>query len=456
MIWPFRRKADPSPPEKKNYGAVLSAARMTAPPAYSYDRMASEGYGQNPVVRRCVDMISTSVASIELVLFRRNGDDLEKVERFEEPDASPAMQLLTLMDRPNPLQSGKEFLRHLTSYYCLSGNAFVLGNFGLNGRQKTPLGLDLLLPKCVQVVAPERGVMPRAYRYRTGANDSIEYPVDQVTGRSPVLHLKTFNPLSHWYGLAPLEAAALAVDQHNAGSQWNYSLLKNGAKPDGALVVKNQDGGQGSLTDEQYSRLKAMIDQQFSGSSNAGRPLLLEGGLEWQEMAMNPKDADFLNGKHAAAADIAMAFGVPPQLIGIPGSLTYANMEQANQAFWNGTVLTTLGDELEALNRWLVPLYGEDLFLWYDPDTIDALEPLRAAKSDRLNRATFLTPNEKREGAGYDKLDSEMADTLLVPSSSVPLDLVGAMNLNEPGSPADPSPQPEPAPAPEPSPEPEE
>lgn len=435
MIWPFGRKAAPAP-ERKSYGAVLTAARMTAPPAYSYDRLAAEGYGRNPVVRRCIDMIATSVASIDPVLFRQTRSGLARVDRDAERDASPAMGLLRLLDRPNPLQSGREFVRHLVSYYCLSGNAFVYGN-GLDARRPTPLGLDLLLPRGTEVLTPPRGVLPLGYRFRAAGGETTDFPVDQITGKSPVLHVKTFNPATPWYGLAPLEAAALAVDQHNAGSLWNYSLLKNGAKPDGALVVKGADGGQGSLTDEQYSRLTAMIDQQYSGSSNAGRPLLLEGGLEWQQMSMTQKDADFLNGKHAAAADIAMAFGVPPQLLGIPGSLTYANMEQATQAFWNDTVVPVLGILLEALNRWLVPLYADDLHLWIDPDTVDALEPLRAAKFARLNAASFLSMNEKRTGAGYDELDSDAADTPLVPSTNVPLDLVGATDLAEPGSPAD-------------------
>ena len=144
-----------------------------------------------------------------------------------------------------------------------------------------------------------------------------------------------------------------------------------------------------------------MIDQQFSGPSNAGRPMLLEGGLEWQEMSLNPKDMDFLEGKHSAARDIALAFGVPPQLIGIPGDSTYANWEQAMLGFWTDTALPLLVLILEGFNRWLVPLYGEDLYLWYDEEMIPALEPRRNEKAARVNAAEYMTINEKRRAMGW-------------------------------------------------------
>ena len=72
---------------------------------------------------------------------------------------------------------------------------------------------------------------------------------------------------------------------------------------------------------------------------NAGRPLLLEGGLSWQPLSLSPKDMDFLEAKNAAARDIALAFGVPPMLLGIPGDNTYSNLAEANRAFWRTSVV---------------------------------------------------------------------------------------------------------------------
>ena len=103
------------------------------------------------------------------------------------------------------------------------------------------------------------------------------------TGLSPILHLALFHPLDDHYGFAPIEAAAVALDLHNAAGAWNKALLDNSARPSGALVYSAKDGG--NLTAEQYERLKAELEAGFTGARRAGRPLLLEGGLDWKAMA---------------------------------------------------------------------------------------------------------------------------------------------------------------------------
>ena len=428
MPW-FRRKESP-PPEQKalSVGGYYFGSRLLTPAAASYGRLAREGYGQNAVAFACANRIAGAVASVELHLFQEKGETTDRVTKSD---------LLTLLDRPNPLQSGREFLGHLASYYALSGNAYVHGaGIRANGSGKTPpKQLFLLSPGHVTVESGRYAGIPKEYVYKPDASTRTAFPVDQLSARSEVLHVKTFNPVSPWYGMAPMDAAALAIDMHNAGNVWNYSLLKQGARPSGALIAKGKDGQQTNLSDEQFSRLKGMLDEEYSGAGNIGKPLLLEGGLEWQEMSLNPKDMDFLEGKHSAAREIALAFGVPPQLLGIPGDNTYSNYEQATLAFWTETVLPVLQLVIGGLNRWLTPHYGDDLYLWYDEEMIPALEPLRKAKSDRVNAATYMKINEKRQAMGLD--DVEGGDVVFVPSTNVPLELAGSVDLPEPGSPAD-------------------
>ena len=163
--------------------------------------------------------------------------------------------------------------------------------------------------------------------------------------------------------------------------------------------------------------------------------------MEWQEMSINPKDMEFLEGKHSAAREIALAFGVPPMLLGIPGDATYSNMAEARLALYTDTVLPLLQLIIGGLNRWLTPLYGEGLYLWYDEEMIPALEPLRKDKSERINAAGYLTVNEKREAMGYDTIDG--GDVVLVPAKSVPLERAGeAEESEEPDEePDEPSPE---------------
>ena len=230
-------------------------------------------------------------------------------------------------------------------------------------------------------------------------------PIDPITGYSQIIHLKSFHPLDDHYGLSPIEAAAYSIDQHNQASIWNQALLQNGARPSGALIVKSSsDNYSGNLSQEQFDRLKEQVDTTFSGSANAGRPLLLEGGLEWKEMSMSPRDMDFLATKNNAARDIALSFGVPPQLLGIPGDNTYSNLQEARIALWEETILPLLDHLCDALNSWLVPSFSEQLHLSYHKDEINVLSAKREATWQRISHCSFMTINEKRLAFGLEAI----------------------------------------------------
>jgi HK97 family phage portal protein len=230
--------------------------------------------------------------------------------------------------------------------------------------------------------------------------DTIAVDIDRAAGRDPILHLRLFHPLNDYYGFSPIEAAAAGIDIHNAAGSWNKALLDNGARPSGALIYHGADG-QANLSEEQFARLKSELGDNYQGTANAGRPLLLEGGLDWKEMSFNPKDMDFIQSKNISAREIAAAFGVPPMLLGITGDNTYANYQEANRAFYRQTVLPLAGKAARALSAWLGPRFGGDLRLWYDADQVEALSYDRELLWKRVRSADFLTVNEKRAALGY-------------------------------------------------------
>ena len=112
----------------------------------------------------------------------------------------------------------------------------------------------------------------------------------------------------------------------------------------------------------------------------------------------------------AAAREIALALGVPPMLLGIPGDNTYANYQEATRSFWRQSVLPLVDRTAKALSGWLAPAWGEGLVLKADLDQVEALSPEREALWARLEAASFLTVDEKRAAVGYGPLQAEGGD----------------------------------------------
>lgn len=376
---PARQPAPPS--AKSSATAPLVSIHRTGQPVWSprdYASFAREGYARNPVVYRAVRMIAEAAASVPLRLF--------------EGDAEIAAHpLLSLLAQPNAAACGPDLLEDWYGYLLIAGNAYMEAvNVGGAVRE-----LHVLRPDRMKIIAGGDG-WPEAYEY-TVNGVSTRFRQSPEDGLRPILHMALFNPSNDYYGMSPIEAAASAIDLHNAASGWNKALLDNAARPSGALVYTSADG---HLTEAQFARLKSELESNYQGAMNAGRPLLLEGGLDWKAMSLSPKDMDFIEAKHVAAREIALALGVPPMLLGIPGDNTYANYAEANRVFWRQTVLGIVNRTLKAFTMWLAPGFGERLELRPALDRIDALGAERAALWDRVQRADFLTVDEKRVAVG--------------------------------------------------------
>ncbi len=245
----------------------------------------------------------------------------------------------------------------------------------------------------------DAGGWPAAYVYKAGASRSRIAARDGM-GRPGLVHVRSAHPLDDHYGLGCLGAAAGAVAIHNAATRWNKALLDNAARPSGALLF---DPGDGSvLSEAQYAKLRDELELTFQGAANAGRPMLLEGGLKWQAMSMTPADMDFVGLKAAAAREIALAFGVPPMLIGLLGDATYANYREANRALWRLTVLPMCERILGALSAGL-SAWWPGLKLAVDVDQVTALAEDREALWRQVGAAAFLSDAEKREMLGFER-----------------------------------------------------
>lgn len=357
-----------------------------------YEQFSDQAYIKNVIAHRAINMVAQAAASVPWALYKAK--QKHKVKLQDHP-------LLKLLHRPNPFYAGAEFFENVYAYKLISGNAFI---HALGGDDLPPKELHILRPDRVSIVPDGFGNVA-GYIYKVKTLEKF-YPCNKITGQSKILHIKNFHPLDDLRGLSSVEAAAFSIDQHNQAAAWNKSLLENAARPSGALVVKSNGSYDAILSDEQYTRIKDQMEESFSGSINAGKPIVMEGGLEWQEMSMSPKDMDFIEAKNSAARDIALSFGVPPQLLGIPGDNTYSNMQEARLALWEETVIPMLDHLTDSLNHWLVPMYGEGLNLAYDVNEISGLSSRREKIWARIENASFLTVNEKRQMIGLSPIEN--------------------------------------------------
>ncbi|EPX81937.1 phage portal protein [Salipiger mucosus] len=392
FLWRDRDGAQVRPEEAKASAtgplvAYHGAGRVAWSPRDT-GSLTRTGFVGNPVGFRAVKLIAEAAAALPLVL-----QDTE--QRYE------THPLLRLVTAPNPAQGKAELFEALYGHLLLSGDGFVEAVSGDDGRL---LELHVLRSDRMHVVPGEDG-WPVAYDYMVNAR---KHRFDMTGPMPPICHIRSFHPQDDHYGLSPVQAAAQAVDVHNSASRWSKGLLDNAARPSGAIVWSGGEGQMG-MNQDQYERLQAEMETHHQGARNAGRPMLLEGGLDWKPMGFSPSDMEFHQTKEAAAREIAVAFGVPPMLLGIPGEATYANYAEAHRAFYRLTVLPLATRVTAAVGRWLSELAGAAVDLKPDLDQVPALAPERDAQWRRVAEAEFLTAGEKRRMLGLPALPEEDA-----------------------------------------------
>lgn len=412
------RMRRPEQVKTSNAGPMIAWSQVGQPKwtPRRYDNLAEEGFRKNVVAYRCVMQIATACSAVPWLLY----DDADM-----EIDRHP---MLDLLRHPNPLQDGVTFMESVYADLEIAGNAYIEA---VKPRDdQAPVELYVLRPDRMKVIPGPTG-LPQGYQYSVNGQVTT-WSCDPLSGASNILHLKRFHPLDDWYGMAPMEAALLSIDQHNAAGAWNQALLGQGARPSGALVYAPKDGP-ATLSDDQIRRLREEMGTLYQGDRNAGRPMILEGGLDWKEMSLSPKDMDWLAGRNNAARDIAVAFGVPAQLIGIPDTQTYANMAEARMAFYEETVLPNLTRVTASLDHWLCPMYRDNVWLDFDEDCISALTEKKQTQWNRIQNSNFLTRNEMRELAGYGPVQGGDDDG---DSDDEPSGVFGKFNPDQPRVPA--------------------
>jgi HK97 family phage portal protein len=415
---------------------ILSSLSLPgAQPHLKYDKLAKESYERNSAVYAVVHGIATAASTVNWVAYDRGRSSAKSARRFRRVMSQRTFRktflyagpnryhvqkhldttevsdapLLKLIERPNPLQAQAGYIQALSATWLISGNAYEeflkTGERGATPREMYVLRPDRTsvldnsidnrrqYPDLAKQVKPDELVL--GFEYSTDGGPGQKFPATSV------IHRKNFHPTDDFYGLSPLMPSRRAWETDNLAADWNQALIKNQARPSGALIAPQTVG------DDAYLRLKAEIQETYLGQ--AGLPIFLEGGLDWKQLSLSPIELDWMEGRIKNREEVCAVYGWPVELIG--GEKKFNTFAEARKAGWTDAVLPLLDAIRDEWNARVAPLFGDTIFLDYDRDTIDALAEDLQRVYLRVSSADWLTLNEQRDATGYESSEHEDADT---------------------------------------------
>lgn len=401
MVWPFKQKQAPTEKKAGSFSDMFTLYMSGSGNVFLFTNYALQeiinNYTQVSPLNGAITKISEAIGQLPFGLKEKKSGKII--------DQHPVLDLLRHPN--NTIQTTqRDFFRDIAIWKILEGDAFIVATGAIN---KPPVELVVVNPSEIIVNADQRGwIQSINYGINRTSQEYVYNPVvnkfvnNDKTGE--MLFIRGFNPnysITNLTGMSEVSSVYYEVNQYLAAGQHNLGLLKNGARPSGALVLKTKDGNPIFLNEESFARIKAQMEENYSGAMNSGKPMLLEGGLEWEEMSVNPKDMDFLNMEKYAEQQIYKRFGIPVQLISAE-SATYNNMQEARLEFYENKILPMTEDLLDNLTPKLLSRYGLDKTheLTVDKDAIDVFTVKKNMRRDSIEKSTVLMLNEKRSELG--------------------------------------------------------
>jgi HK97 family phage portal protein len=330
------------------------------------------------------------VAAIQLQLFQmaRNGD-LAEIEDHE---------LLALLYRANPVQSKYQFFYTIEMFLGIWGSAPIL--LDRQGGRRI-VNLWPLRPDLLRAIGNDAGQIVK-YEYRVGN-------VLQTFDAQDVVPINEPNSANILLGFSPMQAAALEIDADMGAAVWNKALVENWAEPGGVLFTEQ------SLKDAEFERVKKDWSERRAGPLNAGRTAVLEKGLKYEAVGRSPKEMDHVESRKFHRNAITVILGVPMALM-TSEDVNLANAEVAERVFAKDTVEPQYQLITSQLNEFLVPFYGEQLWLSYeDPVPEDVTQKVTVASA---GEGRWLTVNEARDMFNMEPLEG--GDAIFKPIGVMP------------------------------------
>lgn len=359
--------------------------------------VSPEGALAHAAVLAAVRLLSDTVASLPLILYRRLPDGGK--ERATDHQLYHLLHL-----QPNPRMSAFSLKEALQASLALYGNAYAWIDWGPDGRPQA------LWPLPPTMVAPEQDQSTGDIVYRIQTREG-----SQVVGYHQVLHIPGFS-FDGLIGKSPITMAREAVGLALAQDEHGAAFFARGARMSGVLTYP------GSLSPEARERLRKSWEALSSGRDNAWRTAVLEDGMKFEPLTMPMKDAEWIESRKFSVNEIARIFRVPPHLIGDLERSTYSNIETQSLEFLTFSLRPWLTRWEEALTvQLLTPLERETYFFEFlttdllRGDTKSRFEAYKIARE-----AGWLSVNEIREAENLRPVPG--GDTYLRPLNHTFLD----------------------------------
>lgn len=339
------------------------------------------------------------------------------INRSKALDEIEHPYLSKILHRPNVNQGWSEFIENIYGFKLLTGNGYAYGN----GPDSIDIFTELWVMPSQYTIIHSGGWMDEVSHY------TLSFSPDTKISKERVLHTKYPNfdysfPGSHLYGMSPIRAANKVLKISNDSYESNAKLLQN-MMPAGMLVGDDKEL---PLTQDQADQLRDRLIKAHSGVARAGEIPLTSVSLKWLNMGLSPVDLNIIESNKMTMRDLCNAYGVQSQLFNDPENKSYNNMQEARKSMITNSVLPDLYQIRDELNRWLIPAYekldGKRYFLDVDPSCIPELQSDYQKMGDILDKAWYLTGNEKRLAMNYDTIQGNaLMDDLLIPMNYIPL-----------------------------------
>lgn len=318
-----------------------------------------------------------------------------KVERQLETTVSPQIKhpFLTLLKRPNPMQSQFQFLEMHYTFMKLCGESYWYIVRGENS--KKPKMLILLRPDMMKVVVDESSNNPLGLV--TGyvmKRNGVDVPFE----KDEILHHKMPNPFDPYYGYGPIEAAKIYIETEEYTSKWTRNSIYNSGRPSGVLGLK------ATMEQGEFNTLKRQFQQEYSGVKNAGRTLLLKGidDMKYTKLGMDLEGVALKELKDMSRDDIMFIFRMSKTILGITDDVNYSNSQDQKNLFTENIIKPELDRLVDHINAFLMPDFDDrDVLKYIDPVTKTDKEKLEMYKSGHNK---WLTTNDIRNELGMEPL----------------------------------------------------